>query len=139
VAGTELPARSFPNHKNLNELQHPPLIYKLQLPSQCLINKLQLLVIQISSSAAEPGSESRGADIELLSGAGAEITNCGSSSGSILFTTNLKKLYLKDNFQDIFLKNLEPGLKPEPELKFGFAAPWSRSRKEYFRLRNTDH
>jgi hypothetical protein len=26
----------------------------------------------------------------------------------------------------------------EPEPKFGFAAPWSRSRKKYFWLRNTD-
>jgi hypothetical protein len=29
----------------------------------------------------------------------------------------------------------EPGLEPEPQ--FGFAAPRSRSRKKYFRLRNT--
>jgi hypothetical protein len=31
------------------------------------------------------------------------------------------------------------GLEPEPELeqKFGFAVPWSRRRKKYFRLRNS--
>jgi hypothetical protein len=28
-------------------------------------------------------------------------------------------------------------LQPEPELLFGFTAPWSRSRKKYVRLRST--
>ncbi len=43
------------------------------------------------------GAESRGAEIKLPPGAGAEITNWGPGSGfgSFLFTTDLKKFYRK--------------------------------------------
>ncbi len=42
------------------------------------------------------GAESRGAKIKLPHGAGAEITNCG--SGSLIFTTDLKKFYRKKSW-----------------------------------------
>ncbi len=46
---------------------------------------------------AGAGAENRGAEIKWLPGAGAEITNCGSSpssgSGSFLFITGLKTFY----------------------------------------------
>jgi hypothetical protein len=45
-------------------------------------------------------------------------------------------LVKKGNFQGILSNYLEPEpeleLEPETEPKFGFAAPWSRSRKKYF-------
>jgi hypothetical protein len=41
------------------------------------------------------GADSRGAKIKLPLGAGAEITNCGSSS--FLFMTDLKKFYRKNH------------------------------------------
>jgi hypothetical protein len=45
------------------------------------------------------GAESRGAEIKLPPEAEAEITNCGSgsSSGSFLFITDLKKFYRKSH------------------------------------------
>jgi hypothetical protein len=43
----------------------------------------------------QAGAESRGAEIKLPPGAGAEITHLG--SGSFLFTTDLKKFYLKNH------------------------------------------
>jgi hypothetical protein len=43
----------------------------------------------------------------------------------------------KSNFQGILKNSLEHGLDPEP--KFGFAVPWSRSRKKYFLLSNTGY
>jgi hypothetical protein len=39
------------------------------------------------------GAESRGAEIKLPPGAGAEIANCGSGSGSFLFIKDAKKFY----------------------------------------------
>jgi hypothetical protein len=43
---------------------------------------------------AGAGAESRGAEIKLPPGDGAEIRTCG--SGSFLFTTDLKKFYRKN-------------------------------------------
>jgi hypothetical protein len=53
--------------------------------------------------------------------------------GTILI---LLLFFTKGNVQGILKDSLEPGLL-ELEPKFGFAAPWSRSRQKYFRLRNT--
>jgi hypothetical protein len=97
------------------------------------------------STYPRDGTESRGPEIKLPLGARAEITSCG--SGSFLFTTALKivdfkkswllKKFLKivtilflllsqkSSFHCIFYNY------PEPEPQFGFAAPWSRSRKNY--------
>jgi hypothetical protein len=46
------------------------------------------------------GTESRGAEIKLPPGAGAEITNCGSGS-FFLFTTDFKKFYWKKMVAEI--------------------------------------
>jgi hypothetical protein len=46
------------------------------------------------------GAESRGAEITLPTGAGAEIKNCG--SGSYLFTTDSKKYYRINHAEEIF-------------------------------------
>jgi hypothetical protein len=44
------------------------------------------------------GAEKPKAEIKLTPGAGAEITNCGSGSGSFLFIKDLKKFYRKKSW-----------------------------------------
>jgi hypothetical protein len=61
-------------------------------------NKIKLIPVNPGSisKSCGTGAESRGAEIKLPPGAGAEITNSG--SGSILFLIDLKKFYRKKSW-----------------------------------------
>ncbi len=100
------------------------------------------------------GAESRGAEIKLPPEARAEITNCG--SGSILFTTDLKKFFMEHNhgcgrsfwklhnFKAITILIRKSNFHISYKTIWsragpGATIPWSRSRsrKNYYRLHNT--